>query len=197
MACKRLLSEHDVSCIDPYRKYYQQLVLVNLEDVNEVAINETAHSILFNLVESATGYRYRGNENVALYSASFSKSTSKGQPFYAHSVNLPIVGVGSTTKAILRELDLSNYFAAIQFKDGTVEIYGFENGLKTSNYTYEAQNGMGGTSITLESKFDENEPPYVYAGIGENFDNKFAGIGDLFAGDFNDDFENDFYIVEA
>lgn len=196
MACKRLIHEHDVSCLDVYRKYYQQIVLVNLEDVNEKVYDEANHAILFNLVDGATGYRYRGNENVSLYSASFSKSVTKGQPLYSHSITLPVVGVGVTTKLILKELDLANYFAAIQFRDGTIEIYGFDNGLTTSNYTFSAQNGLGGTSITLESKFEEDEPPYIYLGADVNFDNKFAGIGDLLGGDFSDDYSNDFYIVE-
>lgn len=200
MACKQLIQGHDVSCLsNNYRKYYQQIVLVNITDVNEVAydINDTNHGIAFNLNLGATGYLYRGNENSNLYSASFSKNTIKGQPVYSHSVNLPVVGVGVQTKLVLKQLDLSNYFAAIQFRDGTVELYGFENGLTTSNYTYEAQNGMGGTGITLESKYDEDELPYVYLGGSDNFDDLFQNIPELLGGDFNNDFSNDFYIIEV
>lgn len=197
MACRQLIREQDISCIDVQRKYYQQVVLVNLDDVDEIAYNEVTHEVLFNLFDGATGYRYMGNENVSLYSASFGKTTKKGQPLYNHRIDLPIVGVGSTTKLILKELDLANYFGAVQFRDGTVEIYGFDNGLKTSDYTYSAQNGLGGTGLTLESKYEEDEPPYIYGGPSTNFDNKFVGIGQLLAGDFSEDFENDFYIVEA
>ena len=199
MACRELLREQDLSCVDVYRKYYQQIVLVNKKDVNEVVYNvdENNHSILFNLFDGTTGYRYRGNENSSLYSASFSKSVKKGQPLYSHSVSLPVVGVGTTTKLILKELDLSDYFAAIQFKSGTIEIYGFDNGLTTENYTFEAQNGLGGIGLTLTSKYEEEEPPYIYLGGEVNFDNKFAGIGDLLGGDFNFDFSTDFYIIEV
>lgn len=193
------MREQDLSCIDVNRKYYQQIVLVNKDDVNEVVYNvdDDNHSILFNLFDGTTGYRYRGNENVSLYSASFSKTVRKGQPLYSHSVNLPVVGVGTTTKLILKELDLANYFAAIQFRSGTIEIYGFENGLTTENYTYEAQNGLGGIGLTLNSKFEEDEPPYIYLGGETNFNNKFAGIGDLIGGDFSNDYSNDFYIIEV
>lgn len=199
MACKTLIHEQDLSCTDVHRKYYQQIVLVNIQDVNEVVydVNENNHAIVFNLVDGATGYRYRGNENVSLYSASFSKSTRKGQPLYSHSVSLPVVGVGTTTKLVLKELDLANYFAAIQFRDGTIEIYGFENGLTTENYNFEAQNGLGGIGLTLNSKFEEDDPPYIYLGGETNFNNKFAGIGDLLGGDFSDDFSNDFYIIQV
>lgn len=198
MGCTKLFMEQDLSCYDGHRKYYQQLVLVNLEDVNEVVYNvdDNNHSIAFNLNENTTGYRYRGNENASVYSASFSKSTRKGQPLYTHTVRLPIVGVGTTTKLILKQLDLSDYFAAIQFRDGTIEIYGFENGLTTQDYTFEAQNGMGGVEIVLESKHEEEHPPYIYLGGEDNYNNKFAGIGELLGGDFNGDFNNDFYIFE-
>lgn len=198
MACKELLRGHDITCEFPYRKYYQQLVLINKEDVNEVGydVNDVNHAIVFNLNSGTKGFRYIGNENASLYSASFSKTTKKGQPLYNHKINLPIVGVSVETKLVLKELDLANYFAAIQFRDGTIEIYGFENGLKTDDYTYEAQNGLGGTGLTLSSRYDEEDIPYVYLGGVENYDNEFEGIGELFGGDFNDDFSNDFYIIE-
>lgn len=199
MACKQLIQGHDVSCLtDNTRKYYQQIVLVNIDDLNQVAydVNDVNHAVVFNLVSGATGYLYRGNENSNLYSASFSKNTTKGQPVYSHSVNLPVIGVGIQTKLVLKQLDLANYFAAIQFRDGTIELYGFENGLTTSDYTFDAQNGLGGIGLTLESKYDEDEVPYIYLGGSDNFDDLFQNIPDLIGGDFNSDFSNDFYILE-
>jgi len=198
MACKELLRGHDVRCELPLRKYYQQIVLVNIDDVDQVGydVNDNNHVIIFNLNAGTTGYKYIGNEVSSLYSASFSKKVKKGQPLYDHTVNLPIIGVSVETKLILKELDTANYFAAIQFRDGTVEIYGFENGLKTNDYTFEAQNGLGGIGITLSSKFSEDEIPYVYGGDAINFDNDFADIPELIGGDFNQDYSSDFYIVE-
>src|SRR5690606_20670472 len=193
MACKELLRGHDVTCELPVRKYWQQIVLVNIDDVDQVGydVNDVNHVIVFNLIPGATGYKYIGNDVASLYTASFSKITRKGQPLYNHTVNLPVVGVSIETKLVLKELDLANYFAAIQFRDGTIEIYGFENGLKTDDYTYEAQNGLGGTGLTLSSRYDEEDIPYVYLGGVENYDNEFEGIGELFGGDFSDDFSND------
>ena len=198
MACKQLLRGQDIRCINIDRKYYQQIVLINKDDVNEVAysVNDESHAIAFNLVNGATGYKYIGSDLTSLYNASFSKTTRKGQPLYNHTLNLPVIGVGTTTKLILKELDLSTYFGAIQFRDGTIEIYGFENGLKTNDYTYEVQNGLGGTSITLSSKFEEENIPYIYGGNSSDFDNNFVDIGALLGGDFNDDFSNDFYIIQ-
>lgn len=198
MACKQLLKGHDISCLEVKRKYYQQIVLVNIDDLDEVAydVNDVNHSIAFNLVGGATGFLYRGNEKVSLYTASFSKTVKKGQPLYSHSVSLPVIGVSVETKLVLKELDSSNYFAAIQFTDGTIEVYGLENGLTTSDYTFEAQNGLGGIGLNLVSRFEEEEPPYVYADDATNFDNLFVGIPALLGGDFNDDFSDDFYIIQ-
>ena len=199
MACKQLLNGHDIRCLNVDRKYYQQIVLVNIDDVNEVAydVNEVNHSIAFNLVEGATGYKYIGSDLTSLYNASYSKTVRKGQPLYNHTLDLPIIGASVQTKLILKQLDLSDYFGVIQFRDGTIEIYGFENGLKTSDYTYEVQNGLGGTGISLVSKFEEDDIPYIYGGDSSDFDNNFTGIGALLGGDFNNDFSNDFYIVQV
>ena len=100
MACKELMRGQDIRCMSVDRKYYQQIVLVNLDDVNKVAydVNDVNHSIAFNLNEGATGYKFIGSDLTSLYSASFSKSTKKGQPLYNHSVNLPIIGVSVETK---------------------------------------------------------------------------------------------------
>lgn len=198
MACKQLLNGHDISCLEVKRKYYQQIVLVNIDDLDEIAydVNDANHSIVFNLVEGATGFLYRGNENVSLYSASFSKLVKKGQPLYSHSVSMPVIGVTVNTKLVLKELDSGSYFAAIQFTDGTIEIYGIEHGLTSTNYTFDAQNGLGGISISLTSRFEEEDPPYVYAGGESNFDNLFVDIPALLGGDFSNDFSDDFYIIQ-
>lgn len=196
--CRQILRGQDITCQAFGRKYFQQLVLVNRGDVSEVAydVGPNNHAIAFNLVEDATGYRYRGNENVSNYSASFSKSEQRGQPLYTHSVSMPVLGVSVETKLILKELDLADYFAAIQFIDGTVEIYGFENGLTTGDYDYSAQNGLGGIVLSLSSRYPEDDPPFNYGGPGSDFDDLFADIPALLGGDFNDDFSNDFYIVQ-
>lgn len=196
MICKEIMRGQDVGCLSPSRKYFQQLVLVNRNSVDEVAydVNDANHAILFNLHEGDTGYRYIGNESASLYSASFAKSDQRGQPLYTHSVSLPVVGATIESKLVLKGLDLADYFAAIQFRDGTVEIYGFENGLTTRPYDYSVQNGMGGTQLTLSSRYPEEDIPYVY--VGDGFDTLFADIPALLGGDFSNDFSNDFYIIE-
>src|SRR5690606_14491773 len=100
-----------------------------------------------------------------------------------------------------RSSDLAKYFAAIQYTDGTVEIYGFENGLTTDDYDFDLQNNGGGSFINLISPESgmEDEPPYIYVPLtgtaNEDFNNLFVDIPDVNIGDFNDDFNNDFDIA--
>lgn len=198
MGCVKLLKGLDLACKDLVKKYYQNVILMNRNDVDQLSIttNDSQHRISFNLLPNKTGYLFRVNENSSLLSASFSKSEQKGIPLYNHAVNVVVSGVGESIKTLIKQLDNSDYFAAIQFKTGEVEIYGFDNGLRTQDYDYEAQSELGGTVITLASKFDEYEPPYLYQSprINDDFNNLFAGVPDFLSGDFNDDFSDDFYI---
>jgi len=210
MGLRRILSGLDVSCQDIFYKYYQQIVLINREDVNTFFINtsETTNRIAFNLKEGKTGYLFKSNDIGETLFGSFAKTERKRIPYYTHRVQVPIVGVSESTKVILRDLDLSDCFAAAMYRDGTVEIYGFNYGLKTVDYDYQAQGSFGGAPISMESRYQEYDIPYVYsplfidvAGsatqIEQDFCNLFSNIPVIIAGDFNDDFNNDFYIEES
>ncbi len=191
--CVKLMKGFDLECEGAeYRKYYQNAVLINRSDVENFTINSgiETNNIIFNLLATKTGYLFRSTENSSSIKLEFSKSEKKGIVYYDHKMDLPIIGVTENSKTILKQLDMSDYFGAIQFKDGTIEIVGFNYGLKTSNYTYDP----AGTVISLESKYSEYDPPYVYGGDASDFDNLFADIPNINVGDFNNDFNNDFYI---
>lgn len=209
--CLDLMKGFDLECDGAiYKKYFQSIVLINRADVDEFYINATEdkHRIYFNLKEGKTGYLFRSTENGSVINADFSKSTSKGINYYEHKLNLPIVGINENSKTMLKQLDKADYFAAIHFKDNTIEIYGFNFGLKTSSYTYQPQ-GSGGVTLDLVSKYKEYEPPYVYVPslnpndtgydpqAVEDFNNLFVGIPSIYGGDFNNDFSDDFYITEV
>ena len=208
MSCIKLFSGQDVSCQSNFKKYYQQVVLVNKDDVLSYVISskittasDNPHRIRFKLKADKRGFLFRGLQNGNGYFATFSKELDDNIPQYVHSLQLPIFGVGENTKNILKTLDVANYFAAIQYMDGTVEIYGFENGLTTDDYDYDPQNNGGGSFVTLISPESgmEDEPPYVYVPINgsatDDFNNLFEDIIDVELGDFNDDFNNDFDIT--
>lgn len=210
MGCVKLLNGIDLACGEIFRKYYQAIVLVNRCDVDTVTIsNDTVTTrISFNLKEGKSGVLFKANENSSNLTASFSKQDKKGTPYYTHRVQVPVAGVSEEVKALLKTMDLSDCFAAIRFKSGEIEIYGFNYGLKTTDYTYEAQGTLGGAAINLESRYEEYDPPYIYRGGAgtrpteevldqitlQDFCDLFANIDPVLAGDFNDDFSNDFYI---
>ena len=67
--------------------------------------------------------------------------------------------------------------------DDTVEVYGIENGLTTGDYTYDVQEGGGGTPVILSSLEDapENYLPLVYepqsgGSANADFDSNFENM---------------------
>jgi hypothetical protein len=204
MTCEKLRQGHDTSCTNFSRRYYQQAVLINREDIENKLIltsYETItlfyvcrHRVMFNLKEGKTGYRFSALEGSAAIYGTFDKSSTDGIPQYAHTVNILLSGVSEDVKCLLKQLDYGDYIAALQYYDGTVEIFGFEFGLSTSNYSYNPQNSDGGGVISLKSLSEapEDEPPFVYFGASTDFDNNFQDIIFNPDGDFNDDFNDDF-----
>ena len=83
---------------------------------------------------------------------------------YIHNVGILIAGVSEEVKCVLDSLDKGSFVVALQWKDGTVEIFGFVNGLTTGDYSYNVQEGGGGTQIILSSLEDapENNLPLIY-----------------------------------
>lgn len=180
----------DGSCITPERRYYQQAVIINKSEIQEFKINKTDfsqenpqfdYSVEFILKQGKKGYLFKGADSGNLYSGTFDKSTGTlSYPQYKHNVNLAIIGASIASKYILESLDKGLYVAAMQFTDGTIEIYGIENGLKTGDYTYDIQGGGGGSTIVLCSAENSQESnlPLVYkskvtAGESADFDSLF------------------------
>ena len=198
MGCVELLKGFDLTCEPLFRKYYQNVILINKSDVDQVRIITTndQHRIQFNLLAGKSGKLFIINETSSLLNASFSKSTNKGITEYNHNVDIVVAGTSENVKTLLKQIDNGKYFAAIQFRNGDVEIYGFENGLESQDYDYQAQSSLGGAVITLSSKFDEYDVPYLYHSnsIDNDFNELFTDLPGFLSGDFNNDFSDDFYI---
>lgn len=191
----------DMSCRSYAKKYFQQIVLINKDDVQDHLIvtsesGEPAHRIFFTLKEGKSGFRFTSVAGGFSNLGSFEKTVKEDIPQYLHVLQLLLMGVDEEVKVILKQLDNAEYFAAIQYHDNTVEIYGFDYGLSTRNYTYDAQDGGGGALIILNSDNDalEDDPPFIYGGNVVDFDNDFSDNEPIPEGDFNDDFNDDFYI---
>lgn len=192
--CAELKGGQDISCTSPLRRFYQQAVIINKSDIDTTTVEITApttgggtptcaYNVQFSLKTGKTGYMFKGSENGSVYKGYFDKATNEtfGVPDYTHHVQILLVGVSEETKCYLDALDKGSYVVAMQFADGTVEMYGFQSGMTTEDYTYDPQEGGGGTPIILSSREISPEPrvPLVYksqveGGETADFDSLFA-----------------------
>jgi len=188
--CGTLKNGQDASCIAPARRFYQQAVIINKQHIDPASVvisvptaeaPDCLYNVEFSLKTGETGYRYTAPEAGSTYKGYFDKTLSDlGYPQYKHNAQILIVGSTEEAKCILDSLSKGKYVVAYQFTDGTVEIYGFENGLTTGDFTYDVQEGGGGTAIVLSSLdiAPENYVPLVYksgtlGGENADFDSNF------------------------
>ena len=187
--CAKLNAGFDASCDPPSRKYYQQGVIMNKTDIDPatIVITEPAgaqcdYNVEFTMKAGTTGYKFLGPSAGSNFYGSYDKSRSDlGFPQYKHNAQILIAGVTEAAKCILDGLDKGSFVVALQLQDGTVEIYGLGNGLTTGDYSYNIQEGGGGTPVLLSSLDDAPEKllPLVYnPGVGgdanADFDANFA-----------------------
>jgi len=189
--CARLVNGLDISCIAPVRKAYQQAVLINKNDIDTFTVSlpdasatppTCAYTVEFALKSGSTGYRITGTEAGSSFFGSSDKTRSDlGFVQYVHNVGILIAGISEAVKCVLDSLDKGSFIVALQWKDGTVEIFGFVNGLTTGDYSYNVQEGGGGTQIILSSLEDapENNLPFIYKSAvadqeNVDFDDAFA-----------------------
>lgn len=194
--CGNLINGQDQSCVIPKRRYFQQAVVINKTDIDLDSVEYLLtdfespspvcnYGVSFSLKEGKTGYRFLGTSGGSSYFGTFDKTRSDfGFPQYTHNANLLVMGADIQSKCILSSLDKGSYVVAFQFSDGTVEIYGMENGLTTGDYSYDVQGGGGGSAIILSSLevAPENMLPLVYVSAvpgqeNADFDAAFANSG--------------------
>lgn len=187
--CGLLVNGLDLGCIAPVRKVYQQAVIINKSDIDSYNISipsvEDAtcdYTVTFDLKEGKTGYRIVGVEAGSSFYGAFDKARGDlGFTEYTHNVGILIAGVTEEVKCVLEALDKGSFVVALQWKDGTVEIYGIVNGLTTGDYSFNPQEGGGGAQIILSSDEDSPEAnlPLIYESAvpgqeNEDFDDAFA-----------------------
>ena len=193
--CAKLITGQETVCVPPKRRYFQQAVIINKDDIDSdsVVITTTnygsgtptcAYNVSFQLKDGKTGYFFQGPETGSNYFGSFDKSQSDlGFTQYAHNASILVVGATEQAKCVLDSLSKGLFVVALQFTDGMVEIYGIQNGLAAADYTYDVQGGGGGTAIVLSSP--ETAPefyvPLIYKSKtpgqeSEDFDSAFSNI---------------------
>lgn len=204
MSCVKLNTGQDGMCKTYSKRLWQQVVLINKADVLEHNIllpkddmlgYDCRYRIAFRLNEDTSGFKYASTEKMRVVTSEFSKNLREGFPEYTHSLTLPIYGSTEEAKCVLNQLDNGDYFGAVRYYDGTVEIIGFDNGLTTDDYTFNVLNS-GLSVITLRSNAPEDNMPYIYYNSNgtesQDFDNNFVDVPEFLLGDFNDDFNDDF-----
>lgn len=174
--CGKLFNGWDAGCEAGPRKFYQQACIINKDDIDPATITKTLpdltqdpptcnYNVAFELKDGKKGYKFVGPEAGNSFYGSFDKSRSDlGYTQYIHNTQVLINGVSEESQCILGALDKGSFVVALQLTDGTVVIYGLDNGLQTGDYTYNISEGGGGVPVLLSSS--ENAPesylPYIY-----------------------------------
>lgn len=183
--CATLISGLDASCpVNLARKYYQEMVVMNADDIDTTTVVQTLtagnHNVEFSLKTGKTGYKFILPESGGSIFGSFDKTTNEsfGTPQYIHKINYAVIGVDGVTKSILRTLDKGSFIVAARIKGTSIiEIFGIQNGLINADYTFDLVGGSGGSVLVLQSM--ENAPethiPFVYKSVDPvaDFDSAF------------------------
>lgn len=186
--CGTLGQGIDQACLtNIVKKYYQQMVVINKADINPATVSynlpslatPSDYNISFDLKIGKTGYLFKAIESNRTLSGMAEKTTSETVGVqYAHKVNYTVLSTSQSIKAILNSFDKGKYVVALQLLNGDVEIYGFENGLSSADYTYDIQGTGGATVLVLESKENEFESTlplhFKSADPNADFDSLFA-----------------------
>lgn len=190
--CEKIRSDFNLC---DYKNLYnvKKIVFVNRDDVEdyEIKANILQNRISFKLKDGKKGFMfsYNGRDNVR---SSVTKSIERGVTYYNHFVAAFLQGVEERELSILKQLDKSNYFATVLFNNGVVWVYGFGYGVRLIDLNYTTEG-----DLNLASNKSENYPPLIYISANANpeqdFNDLFENSEVVRLGDFNDDFNDDFY----
>ena len=190
IVCAELTGAINYSCVRNFpKKYFQEAVIINLNDIDRTTsvVGNLAGATCDYTVQMVLKYLKKGIQvklpetGNAIKGFTGKSKTDNGFVQYLHQVQFIMLGASAEAKCQLDKLDHGRYALALQLTDGTVEIYGWENGLSTADYTYDIAEGGGGSLIVLQSDENAQESmlPLVY---------KPQTGGDANA-DFNEQFE--------
>lgn len=170
--CAEIEGDIDLSCLrDIPKKYFQEVVIININDIDRTAsvlgpIATTCdYTVQMVLKPGKKGVMFKLPENGGSIFGTTAKTTNDiGIVQYLHLVQILALGIGADIKCLLDKLDRGRYVVAAQLSNGTVEIYGWFNGLTTGDYTLDIAGGGGGSVVPLQSKDTEQESmlPLIY-----------------------------------
>jgi hypothetical protein len=191
VVCSELTGAIDKSCVrNLAKKYFQEAVIINLNDIDKTAsyLGDISSAICDYTVKMVLKSGKKGiqvklpESGNAIKGFTGKSKDTYNNPQYLHQAQFLMLGASAETKCQMDKLDHGRYVVALQLIDGTIEIYGWENGLSTGDYTYDIVEGGGGSLIVLQSDETAQESmlPMVY---------KPQEAGDANA-DFNEQFES-------
>lgn len=170
--CNELTGDIDLSCKRGIAKaYYQEAVFINFHDIDHTVTpslgtgGSCAYSVQMVLKPGKKGIKLRLPDGGSSIKGSYDKSTTdNGYIEYLHKAQALIVGSDEDTKCTVDKIDHGLFVIALQTKDGNIELYGWENGLSSGEYTWDIVEGGGGTVIPFQNKEKEKETmlPLIY-----------------------------------
>lgn len=189
LICGTISKGQDNSCKNVPSRYFQQMVIMNMSDFDEIQINDSdvagvcTRNVEFTLKEGATGYRISLPDNGSAIYGTFDSTTNDfGFANFIHRVNVALTDASEEDKCMLENLVKGRFVVALQ-RGQIVEVYGIQNGLSAEDFTSDPQNNSGFVAIALASK--ENSPeqhiPLVYKSSVpgqevEDFDSNFENV---------------------
>lgn len=172
--CAEIDGEIDLSCIrNLAKKYFQEVVIINKSDIDYTAsvlgnVDATVcdYTVQMVLKTGKKGVMFKIPETSGSIFGTAAKTTADitGLPQYLHLVQILAIGINSEIKCLLDKLGRGKYVVAAQLADGTVEIYGWENGVSTGDFTIDIAANGGASVVPLQSRDTEQESmlPLIY-----------------------------------
>lgn len=171
-------------------RFVQRIVFVNKDDVENFSI--IGNRLSFVLKEFKKGIDYEYTNNMLEVLGNFEYEVKNNTYHYKHNVQVPLGSL--LNSGHLQELANSNYFCALLDNNGDVFIFGFQYGLKPENDLYNAKL-LNVITLSSEQTGLEQLPPLLFYSLNakDDFFNNFENNTLIEAGDFNNDFNNDFF----
>lgn len=171
-------------------RFVQRIVFVNKNDVDKFSI--IGNRISFVLKEFKKGVDYEYTDNMLEVLGNFEYEVKNNAYCYKHNVQTPLASL--LNSGHLQELANSEYFCALLDNNDDVFIFGFQYGLKPENDLYNAKL-LNVVTLSSEASGLEQLPPLLFYSLNakDDFFNNFENNTLIEAGDFNNDFNNDFF----
>lgn len=194
--CAQLKEGLDLSCQRPVGKYYQQIVLINYDDIDRDTVvapweedypveEECQYFAQFILEDGKTGYTFKFPEKSAsIFGTADMTTNEQGYTVFMHHLNMLLANATEEQKCIADAIMKGKFVAAGQLQNDVVEIFGLQFGLYADDVTIDGQTNGGVTPIIMSSREggEENYLPLVYrpqdgGSANADFDSAFANTG--------------------